>query len=560
MTTLWVRLAIAATLASVIPVAPGMALTAQSQGQSAVLQAASPVARHVEQALVRGSGAIERSFYASRGYAPVWLAPDGSATEGARALLDWVGEADAHALPSRRYDASGLAARLGGAPTPREAGALEIELTRLFVRYAGDLSSGALEPRSISRQIDVTPPRPDLARLLERVAGASDIRGFLDGIAPSDPAYDRLLELRREMRRIVREGGWGPAIADGPTLRLGDRSPRVAQIRDRLIALGDLPTEEQVASNEVMNDSAMSGGDPMVLDPALEAAVLRFQARHGLNTDGAVGPNTLAALNVPAEQRAEQVAINLERLRWLNRELGRRHVIINTAAFSMSFFEDGARRFTTRTVVGKAGRFATPEFNDELEHIVVNPSWNVPRSIATQEILPELRQDPYYLEKNNMELVGADMPATQIDWSTITPGSFPWRVRQRPGPQNALGAVKFLFPNKYAIYMHDTPAKRLFARDERDFSHGCVRLEKPFEFAHLLLSYQTANPAGTFERLRARHGEQWVTLEQTVPVYVTYRTAWVAEDGAWQFRGDIYRRDAEVAAALREAGVSTIGG
>jgi murein L,D-transpeptidase YcbB/YkuD len=304
----------------------------------------------------------------------------------------------------------------------------------------------------------------------------------------------------------------------------------------------------------------LSSGDPTLVDSALEAAIIRFQTRHGLNTDGAVGPNTLAALNTPAEKRAEQVAVNLERLRWFNRDLGHRHVIINTAAFMMSYFEDGARRFSTRTVVGRAGRFETPEFNDELEYIVVNPVWNVPRSIATNEILPELREDPAYLEKNNMELVGAEMPATEIDWSTISRGSFPWRVRQRPGPGNALGDVKFLFPNKYAIYMHDTPAKRLFAKDERDFSHGCVRLEKPFEFAHLLLGYQTADPVGTFDRLRARPGEQWVTLEQTIPVYVTYRTAWVADDGSSQFRGDIYRRDAEVAAALREAGVSTTGG
>lgn len=560
MTTLWVRLAVAAALVPVIPLPVIPPAMAQSQGEPAGIQPASPVAEGVQQALVRGSGAIERAFYAARGYAPLWLAPDGSATDAADALLDWIGEADAHALPPQRYDTSGLAARLARPLTPREAATLELELTRLFVRYARDLTSGLLDPRQVSRQIHVTPPRTDPAQLLEDAAGTRDMSAFLASLSPANPDYRRLLELRREMHRIVRDGDWGSPIAAGPTLRPGDRSPRVAEVRDRLIALGDLPTEEQVARNEVMNDATPSSGDPMAFDATLEAALLRFQERHGLNTDGAVGPMTLAALNTPASTRAEQVAVNLERLRWLNRDLGRRHVMINAAGFSMSFFEDGERRFTTRTVVGQAGRFETPEFNDELEYIVVNPRWNVPRSIATQEILPELRQDPYYLEKNNMELVDAEMPASEIDWSTVTPGSFPWRVRQRPGPQNALGAVKFLFPNEYAIYMHDTPAKHLFAKDERDFSHGCVRLEDPYEFAHLLLSYQTADPAGMFDRLRARSGEQWVTLEQTIPVYVTYRTAWVSDDDTWQFRADIYRRDAAIGAALRDAGVTVAGG
>ncbi len=233
---------------------------------------------------------------------------------------------------------------------------------------------------------------------------------------------------------------------------------------------------------------------------------------------------------------------------------------INTAGFSMTYYEDGEPRFTTRTVVGKARRHETPEFTDSLEYIVVNPTWNVPRSIATEEILPELKEDPTYLARNNMELVKADLPMSEIDWSQVTPSTFPGRVRQRPGPGNALGSVKFMFPNKYAIYMHDTPAQRLFQRDERDFSHGCVRLQDPVAFAHLLLGHQSADPVGLFSRLRAMGSERWVTLERPIPVYVTYRTAWVDEDGTWQFRGDIYRRDEQVVSALRAAGVPVAGG
>jgi murein L,D-transpeptidase YcbB/YkuD len=288
--------------------------------------------------------------------------------------------------------------------------------------------------------------------------------------------------------------------------------------------------------------------------------VQRFQARHGLNTDGIVGAMTLAALNTTAAERAAQVAVGLERMRWLNYDLGARHIVINTAAFTMTMIENGDPRFSTRTVVGKSGRFQTPDFNDELEFIVVNPTWNVPYSIASKEILPLLQEDPTYLEQNDMELLGSDLPASEIDWSQVTRGSFPGRIRQRPGPGNALGAVKFLFPNQYSIYMHDTPSRKLFARDRRAYSHGCVRLQDPIGFAHLLLSLQDDDPVGTFNRLRARGGEQWVRVREAIPVYVTYRTAWLDADGVRQFRADVYRRDRDVMAALAAAGVSASGG
>jgi murein L,D-transpeptidase YcbB/YkuD len=536
-------------------------LPAQSASQ-APAESLSPAAESLRTELVRqrGPASAEQRFYEARQYAPLWLADDGSATPAAQALINWANAADINALPVDRYGVAGLAIRLGQAPSGAfsDAAGLEIALTRLFLTYGRAISSGLLEPQAVNSNIDVEPRRPDPTMLLARMGSAANAAAFLDTLIPSDPAYDRLVTLYADMRDIVRNGDWGAEIDSGESMRLGDRGLRIEQLRARLIAIGDMTPTERIASTEVRNDAAPVPTDPRVFDPALEAAVRRFQDRHGLNTDGTVGAQTLKALNTSAAERAEQVAVNLERLRWMNYDLGWRHILVNTAAFTMTMIENSAPRFTTRTVVGKSGKFQTPEFNDHLEFIVVNPTWNVPYSIATNEILPELQKDPTYLEQNNMELLDSDLPSSLIDWSQVTRRNFPGRIRQRPGLDNALGSVKFLFPNKYSIYMHDTPSRKLFARDRRDYSHGCVRLENPAGFAHLLLSLQNNDPVGTFERLRDRGGERWVTIEEQIPVYVTYRTAWLDSDGVRHFRADVYERDRDVVAAMTAAGVSVI--
>ena len=501
------------------------------------------------------------AFYAARDHEPLWLSHDGEATPAARALIAWAAQADAHGLPSKRYKTASFATELDKTRpgAHREAALLEFALTRLYLTYARDLSSGLLEPSRAGRGIHVEPRRPDPTGLMTSAAEAEDMADFLDGLAPRDPGYATLVALYAEMRQIAASGEWGDLVPAGGTLRPGDRSDRVTILRGRLIKIGDMDPEEKIASGEVMNDATSPATDQRLFDPALEAAVRRFQERHGLNTDGVVGPMTLAAINTSAAERASQVAVNLERMRWLNYDLGWRHIYVNTAAFTMEMFEGGERRFFTRTVVGKPGRkFQTPEFNDELEFIVVNPYWNVPYSIASQEILPLLQENPAYLDEHNMELLNSDLPPSQIDWSQVTRGSFPGRLRQRAGAGNALGDVKFLFPNRYSVYMHDTPSRRLFARDRRAFSHGCIRLHDPTGFAHLLLSLQYDDPAGTYDRLRGRYGEQWVTLEQKIPVYVSYRTAWRDGEGRTQFRADVYRRDSDVLAALAKAGVGVL--
>jgi len=504
-------------------------------------------------------------FYAARAHAPLWLDDEGRAGMRAARLVEALQAADAHALPPARYDAAGLAAALDATgPRPAaESAALDLALTRAYLDYARDLSSGLLTPRRVDRDLDLDPVRPEPEALLTRMAASADPQGLLDGLAPAHPDYAALRDRLAAYRALAAGEGWGAPVPQGTTLREGDRSARVATLRRRLEAMGDLaPAADaagddlKLAANDVITDAASAtAGDPAYFDARLTAAVARFQARHGLNTDGLVGPATLRALNRSPGYRARQIAANLERLRWLNRPLGQRHVMVNLAGFRMALVEDGREVFASRVVIGKR-RFPTAEFSDEIEYMVVNPAWNVPSSIVANEILPALQADPTYLTRKNMELRGVDMPPESITWEYVTPSTFPGRVRQRPGPGNALGRIKFLFPNRHAIYLHDTPQRSLFRRDMRAYSHGCVRVMEPLAFARHLLRDQLGDPDAALARWMAREGEIYVHLDHPVPVHLTYRTAPVDQGAADQFRADVYGRDAQIATALEAAGLA----
>ena len=560
-----------------------VALCALGMGAPAALPAQeidrAPVATGVQEsapAALAGAvrAAIAESFgedsavaatYAARGHRPVWTGESGGPNAAAKALIDTLTTAPSHALPAGRYRAdelSFLAMGLDEGAGPGARVEFEQAMTRALLAYGRDIASGALEPRKVAAEIKIDPPRPDGAALISGIAAAADPATWLAGLAPAGEEYAALRQAFARMKQVVQDGSWGEPVAGGPLLRRGDSGERVEAVRARLKALGDLSDRPEgeggavVAAAETANDAGqpVALSDPWIYDDRLVTAVKRFQARHGLNTDGVVGPATLAALNTTAGERLRQIAANLERLRWLNRDLGDRHVMVNIAGYSMALVENGREVFTSRVVVGQKTH-QTPEFSDEIEHMVVNPSWNVPRSIAVNEIVPQLRRDPSYLDRNNMELVGGPDPWF-VDWNTVSAGNFPWRIKQRPGSGNALGRVKFMFPNDNAIYLHDTPSRHLFARDMRAYSHGCVRVEKPIEFAHILLSGQETDPAAAFEAWRASGRERWVQLDEHVPVHLGYRTAWVAPDGAPQFRDDIYGRDALVTAALEKAGLS----
>ncbi len=530
----------------------------------------SPRAEALRLALAAPDAASDEAqvHFESAGYEGIWLRPEGD-DRRAVALLAALAEAEDHALPADRYKLPALRAAVAAATAgdPRAVAAAEVRLTRAFLAYARDLSSGLLEPGAVDRELHIRPVRPDDAILLIGAAAAIDMGAYLDGLAPKEPRYKALLGELAALRALPSDA-WGAPVPEGPSLRVGDRSPRVAAMRARLVALGDHVEPLAAAPSVSTADSTVAtgqGASPArpaafdVYDVALEDSLRAFQRRHGLNDDGVAGRRTFAALNATIEDRIGQVEVSLERLRWLNRDLGRRHVIVNQADFTVRLIEDGRTLFFERVVIGKARKHRTPEFNDSMTHMIFNPIWHVPYSIASEEILPELQEDPEYLLKKNMRLVargGGEAPdPTMTDWSLYSANDFPYLIKQGSGNGNALGRVKFMFPNQFAIYLHDTPSKRLFEKDSRAFSHGCVRVRDPMAFARALLAPQVDNPAAFVEAMLAKSGERRVNLKTPVPVYMTYLTAWTDETGVRQFREDVYGRDARILAALRAAGV-----
>ena len=548
-----------ARLAAVISAAGMLAIAAPAQANNPVLEPVVTGAAQAGAAPAAQTGALQtaliapkatsndaRIHYESSAYRGVWIDSSGDDSK-AQALLEVLQKAGEHALPAAKYNTPILRAALEGARggDADAAAAAELALTNAFLSYARDLSSGLLEPRRIDRDLHVFPERPEDAVLLDGMARASDAKAYLEALAPQHPHYAGLKEELGALVDLGAVAAWGPEAPQGRSIRLGQRGPRVEAVRARLAAMGDYKP-------------AIPAVDPAEYDEGLEAAVRAFQQRHGLNDDGVIGKRTIAAMNKSAAYRAGQVVVNMERLRWLNRDLGNRHVLVNQADYNVKVIDGGLVLFDERVVIGKSRKHRTPEFSDTMTHLVFNPTWHVPYSIASKEILPKLQEDPEYLAKKNMRLLargGGEFDATLTDWSLYSENDFPFVVKQRPGGGNALGRVKFMFPNQFNIYLHDTPSKRLFKKDARAFSHGCVRVQDPMELARVLLAPQNPDTTPYIEGILNRRKERRVNLETPVPVHLTYRTAWVDPDGTYQFRADVYGRDARVLAVLRAAGV-----
>lgn len=514
----------------------GLPQKAAAQGLETASVSALPAPRlafsdqemQLAQAVAQDPGLAD--FYGSNGLKPVFLGGQGAARR--RAVIAAVAQAPSHGLPQARYRADALASLDTGHVDSLDE---ELAFARVFERWTHDLTGGILDPQRVDPGIKRKVDRTGTGDLLRALVSSADPAGFIAGLGPTDPRYGMLrAALSRQDRLIAPEGS--PLVPDG-TWRPGDSGPAVLALRERLAAMGFAAAPE---------------GDVARFDSTLAAALVAFQTEAGMAPDGIAGPRTVARLN--RQSRTDPaILVALERMRWMNgQDPMARQVWVNLPEFTARVMQDGQDLFATRVVIGKADPdYETPEFSETMKYIVVNPRWNVPRSITVKEYLPRLQANRNAVAQLDVvDGAGRVIPRDRIDFRKYTAANFPYRMRQKPSDDNALGVVKFMFPNPWNIYLHDTPTKHLFSQPSRAYSHGCVRIGQPIDLAHEVLSGQVGNPEATFEKALQSGNETFVNLRQPIPVHLVYFTAFPDADGQIRRFADIYGRDAQVHAAL----------
>ncbi len=473
------------------------------------------------------------AFYGAHGLQPVFLGPE---AQGRRAaLLAAVATAPRHGLPPARYDVAGLSAEETGQDI-----AAELRYARVLSRWANDVSNGLVDPQRTDKMNKRSVIPVDMAALLDGMV-SGDPAAALAALPPHDPAYLRLQDMLADHAALVAPPD-APAVAEG-LYKPGARGPEIANLRARLSSIGFAP--------------AGTPADAQLFDDGLAQAVASYQRAAGLPADGIAGPKTVAQLNGgDAGPEVRRLMIAMERLRWLNgHDLNQRMIWVNIPSYMAEIREGGANVFDTRVVVGKPDPdWETPEFSDMMEFVVPNPRWNVPQSIAAQSYLSKLRANRNAV--SHLDVVdrnGRVIPRDQVDFNRYNDKNFPYRLRQKPSADNALGLVKFMFPNPWNIYLHDTPSKGLFGNRDRAASHGCVRVAKPFDLAYELLRGNTSDPQAMFQKILDKGDEQWIKLKQPLPIHLVYFTAIPGADGQLRTYPDVYGRDAKVWAAMQKA-------
>ncbi|HEY3045799.1 MAG TPA: L,D-transpeptidase family protein [Vicinamibacterales bacterium] len=508
-----------------------------------------------------------RTFYDQRDGAPAWVS-DGDVSKGTE-VLQVLQSARAHGFAPEDYGEPQLAERLATVKqskvrlTPsaeatavekpdttgvrnaapdrlQQLAELDVRLTTALLEFGRDVAAGRMTPAALDRRWKARRELPDLAGTLSQAAGG-DLKKWIDTVRPQHPEYAALQQALMNLQAQRDKGGW-PQVAAG-TFAPGRSNPSVVALRQRLTASGHL------------TGSAASNTSP-VYTREDEAGVRAFQALHALKETGVADAATLAAMNVPLDHRIRQVEINLERWRWMPNDLGARHLLVNIPYYHLIARENSKPVMDIRVIVGKPDEHKTPVFSSEMTTVVFSPYWNIPDSIVEGETAPAVARDPAYLTKNNIEILDVSKSgAAPVDYASVN-----WddasqlkhlAFRQRPGPGNALGHVKFLFPNEFDVYLHDTPADALFARPGRAFSHGCVRVEEPEALAKYVL--RGDSEWDDMKILEAMHAgvEKHVKLKENIPVHIVYFTAWVDENGGLHFQPDVYGYDAEQAAHTR---------
>ncbi len=487
------------------------------------------------------------AFYTERDYRPGWriFTPEGR--EQAQVFLTRLQTISDEGLCSGDYhhgyfrsllNELALSSDAGVFDEPRWRGWDDVLLTDALMHYLQHLIEGRVPPDNVQDGWMLRKQPVELNAMVAEALDDERMAQVLKRLQPGHAGYWQLLEVLGWYRELSAKGGW-PRIPPGPVLRADEPDPRLPLLRIRLMLSRDL---ENLPLNV-----------PPKMLPEDVLALKRFQRRHGLKPDGVLGEQTLATLNVPVAVRQRQIELNLERWRWLPQQLGRRYLLVNIADFRVSVVEDGKTVLSMPAVVGNSYR-KTPVFSATLRYLEFAPYWYVPPTILKEDKLPAIRRNPAYLERHHYEVVGWDgttlLDSALIDWQTVDEESFPGVLRQKPGPWNALGRVKFMLPNEYAVYLHDTPERGLFWQQQRSFSSGCIRVQRPLELASYLLADQGWTSAKVREAMRGAAPLR-VNLERRLPVHVLYWTAWVDEEGLLHFRDDVYGRDFDLDLALR---------
>lgn len=466
--------------------------------------------------------------YKAQSFRPIWLAGSKLSDRGV-AVLKLLADADSEGLEAQSYLPSGLTAFDAALPENDTAAMarLDIDLSAAALKYARDASGGQFDPRRLSLYNDVDAPWINPSQAIKVLAWSPFAADYLRSLQPAHPAYAAMKAALAELRK---ESGAAPAAAieDGAIVKKGGIDARIPAVRQRLADLG-------------YAEALDAADDPEVLDADLGVQLRLFQKASGIKVTGSLGPQTVAALNADTHNRdTAKLLDNMERLRWLPKSLGQRYVFVNQAAFEARVMDGQAQVWKTRVIVGKP-LTQTAVFHDEMEMVVFNPSWGVPPSIIANEYLPKLRRDPGYLDRIGFKVVndkGKVVSSRSVSWSSYG-SKVPFGIQQPPGVKNALGEIKFLFPNAHNIYMHDTPNRELFDNEVRAFSHGCVRVQNPRDFASVILGWDRSK---VDENVESKQSET-IRLKQKIPVHITYFTAWPDENGKIQYFNDIYGRD-----------------
>ena len=481
-------------------------------------------------------------LYQRRNFRPIWTVTVmkeeliGAIEDTYREGLD---PNDYHLEEIRRLSAKASSSK---AKTPQMLASLDILLTDGFLRLAYHSLFGKEDPLTHHPHWNLAGERDNVdpvsfTELMVQAIESDSLKKTIESWKPQHPAYKRLRMALARYRSIQANGGW-KSVPLGPTLKKGLEDQRVPFLRRRLAATDDLTNKSTAAT---------------VFDEKLEQAVMNFQDRHRLHPDGAVGRKTLEALNVPVGQRIDQIRVNLERARWVLHELRGEYVLVDIAGFHLFLYQDDKVTWISRVQVGKPYR-NTPVLKSTIKYLEFNPTWTIPPGIFSKDILPAIRKDPDYLKKRNIRVLDRDgnlVDQSSIDWSQYPERGFPYVLRQEPGPNNALGRVKFIFPNKHFVYLHDTPSKSLFERTDRTFSSGCIRVENPFEFAELLLNDLSKWNSDKIMEVVDSKQTRKVFLAEPKPVLLLYWTATVDEDGRVHFKKDPYGRDNAVLEGLQ---------